>query len=173
MLQVASTTWSCSACTLENKPGSQQCLGDLITDQLFWNKCVDTNKIDQFLACGTSKQKRKSLSEMGSSESKRLKMDSLPSTGVSTAMNSGIKSGQNSVTGLSQPSGKNSVRGTSLPTVQMHPGALVPRAKLPGAAATPAEPPGCRQHAAPCIKRTVVKAGPNKGRLFYACSLPR
>ena len=98
-----------------------------------------------FSACGTSKQKRKPSSEISTSESKKVKVES--TFGRAAAKTGG------SPKGSPRPQ-----EGAALPATDSHPAPPLPL---------------CKQHRAACVKRTVVKAGPNKGRLFYACSLPR
>ncbi|XP_061691932.1 endonuclease 8-like 3 [Syngnathoides biaculeatus] len=45
-------------------------------------------------------------------------------------------------------------------------------AEKPGSSA-PSSPPSCKAHRRPSVLRVVHKDGDNKGRRFYACSLPR
>ena len=143
--------WTCSVCTLENKPGSQRCS-----------------------ACGAEKSglksglKRKYCDDLlqgqqCSEESKKMKKDPGPVVKTTKTV------GEFTFTFKSRKeSDYTSNVTTSLINQNHEPTVIVnlSNQKFPLSEL-------CRGHQKACVKKTVSKEGPNKMRLFWACPLPQ
>jgi len=154
-------SWSCEACTLVNKPGSIKCA-----------------------ACGTEKkkvsgEKRKSCDGMNQME-KRLKLESDNSEQLckkNAVITQKVQGGHTFT--FKSFSNKQVENGSSKTVI----GVLTSQDKNSGNNTTSVKKEVihysqvrvelCKGHKAPCSKKTVAKEGPNKLRLFWACSLPK
>jgi len=142
------TSWACTVCTLNNKPGSQRCA-----------------------ACGTEKAvkagKRKSCDDVQQQQTSdkkiKLELEPGPSPFITTKKTVGkftftFKSRKESDSASSDTKPLDSCKPTVIEHLRSE---KVPLSEL------------CRGHQKVCVKKTVSKEGPNKLRLFWACPLSK
>jgi len=144
-------SWSCSACTLDNKPGSPACV-----------------------ACGTLKdgsfgQKRKLSDDNDHGPCKREKND-----GSTDSANRLETSTTKLVTTQISQGGFN-FKFKSAPIMENKKKVKSEQKdfQFKSGKSTSDKSELCKGHKVPCVKKTVSKEGPNKLRLFWACSLAK
>ena len=161
-------TWTCSVCTLVNKPGCLRC-------SVCGNEKAAKPGAGGAGGAGSGGNggsgggtKRKSSDNLPlplSDESKKLKLEPImtsPSLTVTKTI------GKFSFTFKSRKEKETILAESSLNTQNPKP-TVIENLK----AQTDSLPERCKGHQKPCVKKTVSKEGPNKLRLFWTCSLPK